>query len=138
MLPRPLAIALALTALAGCHRAERRPGALAPATGLPVAFTVVEWPAAAAGTAPGTTGTTPGTRERCAAVLRDPRDDTRLLLMRSQSTTGSSQRGDTMVTTYTATGDYAVSPAGRYGVAPTQWLRVECGSWRGLGIVQRP
>jgi hypothetical protein len=143
MVPRPLArtFALALvlcTAFAACGRSERRPpGALAPATGLPAAFTPVEWTTTTSN--PPSTGTTAGdaSRERCALMLRDDRDGTRLQLMRSQSTTGTSQHGDTTVTRYGATGDYAVSPSGKYGVAPTQWLRVECGTWRGLGIVAR-
>ena len=137
MVSRPLALAIALcTIVTSCHRKERPTGALAPASGLPAAFTPVEWgPNSVGGESRPSGGASGAPVERCAMVLRDARDDTRLQLMRSHATTGSSQRGDTTVTLYGATGDYAVSPAGRYGVGARQWLRVECGSWRGLGIV---
>lgn len=128
-LTHALTLALAFGA-AACRRGSDRPASgMAPATGLPASFTPVEWappPAAAPGTAQ---------PERCALVLRDERDGTRLQLMRSASTAGRSQRGDTTVTTYGATGDYAIAPTGRYGAKPGQWLRVECGTWRGLGLV---
>jgi hypothetical protein len=129
-----LTLALALTVVA-CRRGSDRPaGALAPATGLPPAFTPVEW-APSGGAAPG--GANPAgaaPQERCATRLRDDRDGTQLQLMRSHSTAATAQRGDTTVTSYGATGDYAVTPADRYGGRAGQWLRVECGSWRGLGF----
>lgn len=58
----------------------------------------------------------------CVARLRDPRDDTQLALR-------SSQRG--------VVGDYEV-PAGRYGVGPKEYLRVDCRTLRPLGVVPRP
>lgn len=65
--------------------------------------------------------------ETCLVHLTDPRDRTRLLLVRSIGAVGGQP----------ARGDYAVEPEGRYGVEGPRLLRVACGSWRGLGIVPR-
>jgi hypothetical protein len=56
----------------------------------------------------------------CRSPLRDPRDSTAIVLVRSA-------RG---------VGDYEV-PAGRYGVGERELLRLECGTARVLGIVRR-
>jgi hypothetical protein len=59
----------------------------------------------------------------CRNPLIDPRDQTRLRLVRSAAF-GDSQRGD-----------YEV-PQGRYGVGPRELLRIECATGQALGIVQ--
>lgn len=63
-----------------------------------------------------------GVANTCASPLIDPRDQTRLRLVRSGSV-GESHRGD-----------YAVED-GRYGVRPGELLRIDCGSGQPLGIV---
>ena len=57
----------------------------------------------------------------CASPLVDPRDGTQLRLERSSG----------------GQGDYAVATAGRYGLAPDELLRVDCGSGAALGKVAR-
>lgn len=59
----------------------------------------------------------------CRNPLVDPRDQTRLRLVRSAAV-GSGERGD-----------YEV-PAGRYGVGPGELLRIECSTGQPLGIVR--
>jgi hypothetical protein len=56
----------------------------------------------------------------CVSPIRDPRDGTELRMVRS----GRAQ------------GDYAV-PAGQYGVAHSELLRIDCNTGEPLGIVQR-
>lgn len=58
--------------------------------------------------------------EGCRNPLVDPRDGTRIVLVRS-----SDERGD-----------YEV-PTGRYGVSERELLRIDCGTGRALGIVRR-
>jgi hypothetical protein len=65
--------------------------------------------------------TSAATTHACVARLVDPRGGTRLMLQRSAQ----------------ARGDYAVEPAGRYGVGALELLRVECGTARPIGIVPR-
>lgn len=56
----------------------------------------------------------------CRNPMIDPRDGTRIRLVRS----GSEQ------------GDYAVADE-RYGVGPGEWLRLDCATGRVIGIVSR-
>jgi hypothetical protein len=63
----------------------------------------------------------PGT---CRSPLIDPRDQTRLRLVRSGRIDSNEQ------------GDYDVS-AGQYGVRSGELLRIDCGSGRAIGIVGR-
>lgn len=66
----------------------------------------------------------------CLVHLKDPRDDTRLELIRSAEVAGR-YGGPSHL------GDYAVSPAGRYGVGSGELLRVDCENGRALGVVDR-
>ena len=61
----------------------------------------------------------------CVTRMLDPRDGTRLTLVRSTHRTASPE----------FVGDYAVEPAGRYGVGAKSLLRVDCMTGRGLGVV---
>jgi hypothetical protein len=61
-----------------------------------------------------------GADENCYNPLIDPRDQTRLQLIRSEG----------------GHGDYAVPP-GRYGVEPAFLLRVNCSTGVAIGIVKR-
>lgn len=61
----------------------------------------------------------------CVTRLLDPRDSTRLTLVRSTRQTASPE----------FLGDYSVDPAGRYGVGAEFLLRVDCMTGRGMGIV---
>lgn len=63
-----------------------------------------------------------GVANACVSPLVDPRDQTRLRLVRSGSV-GASHRGD-----------YAVE-GGRYGVRAGELLRIDCGTGQALGIV---
>lgn len=56
----------------------------------------------------------------CLSPMRDPRDRTLLRMVRSGATRA----------------DYDV-PDGRYGVGPTELLRLECNTGRPLGVVGR-
>lgn len=56
----------------------------------------------------------------CNNPMLDPRDQTRLTLVRSAG----------------GQGDYEV-PQGRYGVGSGELLRLECGSGRVIGVVKR-
>lgn len=58
--------------------------------------------------------------EGCRNPMVDPRDGTRVLLVRSND-----ERGD-----------YEV-PAGRYGASERELLRIDCGTGEALGIVRR-
>jgi hypothetical protein len=62
----------------------------------------------------------PASGSTCRNPGTDPRDGTRIVLVRSQG----------------GRGDYAV-PTGRYGVARDELLRVDCASGRPVGIVPR-
>jgi hypothetical protein len=66
----------------------------------------------------------------CLIHLKDPRDDTRLDLIRSTEMTGRDGGPSHL-------GDYVVTPAGRYGVGAGELLRVDCGTARALGVVAR-
>jgi hypothetical protein len=68
------------------------------------------------------------TAPTCFVILTDPRDDTRLELVRSTEVIGRSPR---------FVGDNAVTPAGRYGVGPRELLRVDCEARRAIGVVDR-
>ncbi len=67
----------------------------------------------------------PGEPNACTSPLRDARDGTELVLLRSNSQGGA------------ALGDYRVSQVGRYGVGEREALRVDCRTARPLGIVPR-
>lgn len=67
----------------------------------------------------------PGVPTACTSPLLDARDGTELVMLRSSNQGGS------------PIGDYAVSPAGRYGIGENEALRVDCRSWRPLGMVPR-
>ncbi|HEX6307610.1 MAG TPA: hypothetical protein VFZ69_05440 [Longimicrobiales bacterium] len=82
-------------------------GVLRPAADTPVEFVSED-------------GTRP--ENACRNPLVDPRDQTRIRLMRSADV-GGRQRGD-----------YEV-PAGRYGVGTDELLRIDCASGQALGIV---
>jgi hypothetical protein len=56
----------------------------------------------------------------CRTPLRDPRDGTQIMLLRSAN----------------GFGDYAVPP-GQYGVGERQLLRLECGTAKVVGVVPR-
>jgi hypothetical protein len=109
-----LVLAVGLTL--GCG--VSRPWALTPrpASAVPERFVPVEArPAGAAG---------------CPVHLKDPRDDTRLELIRSTEVTGQ-DRGPSHL------GDYAVTPAGHYGVKPAELLRLDCETGGAIGVVDR-
>lgn len=63
-----------------------------------------------------------GVENACRSPLVDPRDQTRLRLVRSGPVGGSHH------------GDYEV-PGGRYGIGPDELLRIDCGTGRAVGIV---
>jgi hypothetical protein len=65
-------------------------------------------------------GTQP--EQACRSPLLDPRDQTRIRLLRSGTVGGAS------------IGDYQV-PEGRYGVGRAELLRIDCDSGQPLGIV---
>jgi hypothetical protein len=110
---RPLL--LGALVVAGCGTS--RPWALTPrpTEGLPEQFVPVGAPAAAA---------------QCLVHLRDPRDDTRLDLIRSTEVVNGAGSPSHL-------GDYAVLSAGRYGIGPNELLRVDCGKGRAIGVVDR-
>lgn len=83
-------------------------GALRAAQDLPVHFVTEDGEA--------------GVSDGCRSPLLDPRDQTRIRMLRSGAV-GSTHQGD-----------YEV-PEGRYGVGPGQLLRIECGTGQALGIV---
>lgn len=83
-----------------------------PLTGLPAQF-VVDGPA------PSTSG------RACMVHLKSLVDDTRLTL-RTSSDNGSAG----------IIGDYQVDPSGRYGLAGSELLRVDCLTNRALGAVR--
>lgn len=107
MIPRWPAVAAALLTLAACATGGGGMYPInAPARGasdVPPQF--VSGSAAAA--------------EGCRNPMTDPRDGTRVRLVRSQGGT---------------VGDYQV-PAGRYGVGADELLRLECGTGRVIGVV---
>ncbi|HUF50700.1 MAG TPA: hypothetical protein VMN60_07705 [Longimicrobiales bacterium] len=61
--------------------------------------------------------------QSCSNTLIDPRDQTRLRLMRSADTGGMYR------------GDYDV-PSGKYGVGSQELLRINCATGEPLGIVR--
>lgn len=67
----------------------------------------------------------PGEPIACASPLRDPRTGAELVMLRSSSEDGR------------LIGDYTVAPAGQYGVGENEALRVDCRTWRPLGVVRR-
>lgn len=64
----------------------------------------------------------------CLVHLRDPRDGTRLLLVRSASTDQGAPG---------LRGDYEVERPGRYGAGPGELLRLDCASGAVVGVVRR-
>ena len=106
---------IGLVALAACSTTSGGfpdGGSVRPGTDLPDHFLLG---------VPGAEGMSePDGGEACRSPLVDPRDGTRLVLSRSSG----------------GRGDYEV-PAGRYGVAERELLRVECGTGRPSGVVRR-
>jgi len=88
------------------------------ASGLPTVFV------------PDTAGLKPGTSAAgmagCRVHLADPAFGSHLTLVRSTDRGGSPAK---------YWGDYAVNPAGRYGVRENQLLRVDCRTGQAIGIV---
>lgn len=72
------------------------------------------WPDPAAGRQAAEAGS-------CLVSLIDSRNGVRLTLQQSGG----------------GIGDYAVEPVDRYGVSPTEWLRLDCATMRPLGIVRQ-
>lgn len=103
-----LMLPIALAACASTSTFSTDPGAVRPAENTPVHFVTEEGVA--------------GVADMCRSPLVDPRDQTRLRLVRSGSIGASYQ------------GDYSVS-GGRYGVLPGELLRIDCGTGQALGIV---
>lgn len=99
---------LAAAACASTSTFTPDPAAMRPAENTPVQFVTEEGVA--------------GVADSCASPLLDPRDLTRLRLVRSGSI-GADHQGD-----YSVTG-------GRYGVRSGELLRIDCGSGQALGIV---
>ena len=96
--------------MAGCVTAQSTiERELRPAEDVPPVFTAEE------GVAP---------VQGCHGTLIDPRDQTRLRLMRSAAAGGGGYRGD-----------YEV-PGGKYGVGRDELLRIDCESGEPLGIVR--
>lgn len=60
----------------------------------------------------------------CLSPLTDPRDGFTIRMLRSKSDASA------------AIGDYEVT-GGRYGVGPDEALRVDCRTWRAVGVVRR-
>lgn len=110
--------AIAISACATGRGAFPPESAVRPARELPDRF-VVE--GAAGDSARPTTAPAPAGPAACRSPLVDPRDGTRLRLVRSQEGTR---------------GDYEV-PESRYGVGAGDLLRVDCTTNRGIGIVPR-
>jgi hypothetical protein len=104
-----LAAALALAACAHGGASLLDDAAARPATDLPERFASDALTPAA------------GAEPACRNPLLDPRDGTRLVLVRSTAGTR---------------GDYE-APAGRYGVGPGELLRVDCATGAAIGIVRR-
>lgn len=86
-----------------------------PVTGLPAHFV-------------GSSGARETVDAACRSPLRDPNGGVALTMVRSGRERNRPDIG---------WGDYAISPAGSYGVRADQLLRVECGSGRPAGVVPR-
>lgn len=102
--------ALSLSVLAACASTPGPHARLQPAQDLPAQFQVQQ--------ADGSTRV-PQAGEGCRNPLLDPANQARLVLQQSRD----------------GWGDYSV-PAGHYGAAGSQWLRVECATGKPLGLVQ--
>lgn len=107
---------VSLVLLAACGSTSHADLAPEPVAGLPERFL-------GAGDADGTPAGV-----ACRSPLRDPGGTVVLTLVRS---------GRDREAVNVGWGDYAVSPAGSYGVGADQLLRVECGSGRPAGVVPR-
>lgn len=101
-------IALFTVACATTSTFPTNPPILRPAENAPAQFLTAEGAA--------------GVENACRNPLIDPRDQTRLRLVRSGAVGGSHH------------GDYEV-PAGRYGIRQNELLRIDCGTGRVVGIV---
>ncbi|HVK52327.1 MAG TPA: hypothetical protein VM469_11395 [Pseudoxanthomonas sp.] len=101
---------ISLCVLAACASAPGPHASVQPAADLPAQFQVQQ--------ADGSTRA-PQAGEGCRNPLIDPGNQAHLLLQQSRD----------------GWGDYSV-PAGHYGAAANQWLRVECATGKPLGLVQ--
>ncbi|HSN55915.1 MAG TPA: hypothetical protein VLT32_14680 [Candidatus Sulfomarinibacteraceae bacterium] len=104
--------AAALAGSVGCTGtgAATRPTGVRPAADAPDRFLVGSWESADTAE--------PSGDAACSSPMVDPRDGTRLRLVRSSD----------------GEGDYEVPP-GRYGVGPGESLRLDCRSGRPVGVV---
>lgn len=103
-----LVLSLVAAACATTSTFSAEPRDLRPARDTPITFVTVDGVS--------------GVPDWCANPLIDPRDQTRLRLVRSGAV-GSVQQGD-----------YAVE-GGQYGVGPGELLRIECSTGQTIGIV---
>lgn len=101
--------------LAGCGSTSHAELVPQPVAGMPAYFV-------------GPTGVVEGAGTACRSPLRDPDGMVTLTMVRSGR---ERERPDI------GWGDYAVSPAGSYGLRADQLLRVECGSGQPAGVVPR-
>lgn len=115
--PRPQMVARLCTLLVGAACAASQPWELTPrpARDLPEQF-VIDTSVIPVPLSP---------EAGCVTRLLDPRDGTRLTLVRSTRRTASPE----------FLGDYSVEPAGKYGVGAESLLRVDCMTGRAMGIV---
>lgn len=113
ILARAIGLVMSLVLVSGCATTHVGPDrTVRSAQDVPERFLV--------GTPNGSAATTHRASEGCRNPIVDPRDGTRLILVRS-----SDDRGD-----------YAV-PAGQYGVGARELLRVTCATGSPVGIVRR-
>ncbi len=108
-------LAVLLAGAQGCGATQAWNQTPAPVQGAPAQFALDS----ARAPAPGDLG--------CAVYIRDPGTGVHLELVRSTGVPGPAG--------VTAVGDYRAEPAGSYGLAPSQLLRVECPTRRPLGAV---
>lgn len=116
MLSFPLIrMASLIVLLAGCGSISHAELVPQPVLGTPAQFVTLD-------------GDTEPAGMTCRSPLRDRNGVVTLTLVRS----GRDRERITI-----GWGDYAVSPAGSYGLRPNQLLRVECGSGQPAGVVPR-
>ncbi|REJ85750.1 MAG: hypothetical protein DWQ36_08205 [Acidobacteria bacterium] len=109
-----LCLAICLCGLSGCASTQQPGPVLRAAVDVPERF---EFAQSSSDVAP---GRTEGEPVACLSPLVDRRDGTRIVLERSVA----------------GRGDYS-APAGRYGLASGELLRVDCTTGEVLGVVHR-